>query len=514
MTGKHCCAGSTEGTRAARLGPTRGDRPCTSFSRSIYRELAPDILEDRPGHDGPTNHERVLRACEAARLPARHRLALLRQADQDAVQRHPDLLPDVAQERVYRVVDRYMTFAREYFASLPPSGYDLDGQPARVPRHDAHGHAVPAHAAAAQRLLPVAPAPGRAGERRSPTSPQAVRRSPPSAVAWRAMRVGFIGLGIMGSRQAANLRARRLRADRLQPHARDAPRRGRPSTAATSPPRPREVAEGADTVITMVVDGAQVEEMLLGEDGAVARRAPRARCSSTCRRSRPADARRIGGALTERGHGFVDAPVTGSAPKAEDGTLTIMAGGSDEDMRARAAAVRGDGRDDRPRRRGRPGPGGQGDLQRGHAPSTAPTLAQALVVGRRAGVDLEALLEVMGAGSAELDDAPAQGRADARARLHAAVQARAHAQGRRAVPRRGARGRRARSRSPALARRALRAPASAAASASRTSPPCSRSSRASAGTRSDRRVTQLTTARHPAVSANLQGDFEISRLCA
>ena len=34
------------------------------FSRSIYRELAPEILEDRPEREGPTNHERVLRSCE------------------------------------------------------------------------------------------------------------------------------------------------------------------------------------------------------------------------------------------------------------------------------------------------------------------------------------------------------------------------------------------------------------------------------------------------------------------
>ena len=34
------------------------------FSRSIYRELAPDIIEDRPERDGTTNHERVLRSCE------------------------------------------------------------------------------------------------------------------------------------------------------------------------------------------------------------------------------------------------------------------------------------------------------------------------------------------------------------------------------------------------------------------------------------------------------------------
>ena len=42
----------------------------------------------------------------------------------------------------------------------------------------------------------------------------------------------------------------------------------------------------------------------------------------------PAQTRRIGAALDERGVGFVDAPVTGSSPKAEDGTLTIMAGGT------------------------------------------------------------------------------------------------------------------------------------------------------------------------------------------
>ena len=38
------------------------------ISRSIYRELGPTIVEGRPCGDGPTNHERVLRACEAAVL--------------------------------------------------------------------------------------------------------------------------------------------------------------------------------------------------------------------------------------------------------------------------------------------------------------------------------------------------------------------------------------------------------------------------------------------------------------
>ena len=96
---------------------------------------------------------------------------------------------------------------------------------------------------------------------------------------------------------------------------------------------------------------------------------------------------------------FVDAPVTGSSPKAEDGTLTIMAGGSDEDF-ARA----------------RPlfdamgevilhvGPLGHGQtvkvISNAVSATNCATLAQALVVGKAAGVDLEALVGVMAAGSA------------------------------------------------------------------------------------------------------------------
>jgi hypothetical protein len=97
------------------------------FSRSIYRELAPDILEDRSSRWGPTNHERVLRACEAAV----HRLA----TDWHYFAKPSKTLfgdiriyfPLSAQPRVYRIVDRYMTFAKEYFSSRPLSGYDIEG---------------------------------------------------------------------------------------------------------------------------------------------------------------------------------------------------------------------------------------------------------------------------------------------------------------------------------------------------------------------------------------------------
>ena len=65
----------------------------------------------------------------------------------------------------------------------------------------------------------------------------------------------------------------------------------------------------------MVVDGPQVEQVLLGDDGAVHGAAPGTLFIDMSTIA-PADARRIGAALAERGLAFVDAPVTGSSPKA------------------------------------------------------------------------------------------------------------------------------------------------------------------------------------------------------
>ena len=148
----------------------------------------------------------------------------------------------------------------------------------------------------------------------------------------------------------------------------------------------------------MVVDGAQVEELLLGEDGAAAG-AGEGTLFVDMSTIGPVDARRIGAALAERGHRFVDAPVTGSAPKAEDGTLTIMAGGSDADMERAMPLLQAMG--EIIVHVGEVGAGQQVKvLSNAVSAVNCATLAQALVVGRRAGVDLAALLKVMGAGSA------------------------------------------------------------------------------------------------------------------
>ncbi|ADB51715.1 NAD(P)-dependent oxidoreductase [Conexibacter woesei] len=210
-------------------------------------------------------------------------------------------------------------------------------------------------------------------------------------------RIGFIGLGIMGSRMAANLRRAGhpvtvWNRTRARAEAWAAEHGG--TVAAT----PAEVAAASDVVITIVVDGTQVEQVLLGEDGVVEDARPGLLCIDMSTIA-PDESRQIAARLAERGVAFVDAPVTGSSPKAEDGTLTIMVGGAEADV-ARARPVL--------ERMGEKivhvGPVGQGEtvkvLCNAVAATNAATLAQALLVGKRAGVDLERMVDVLKASSA------------------------------------------------------------------------------------------------------------------
>jgi 3-hydroxyisobutyrate dehydrogenase-like beta-hydroxyacid dehydrogenase len=212
-----------------------------------------------------------------------------------------------------------------------------------------------------------------------------------------AQTIGFIGLGIMGSRQAASLRREGFE---LVVHNRTRERADEWAAehGGDVADSPRAVGERSDVVITMVVDGPQVEELLLGEDGAAAGARPDTLFVDMSTIG-PAHTRRIAETLNQRGHRFVDAPVTGSAPKAQDGTLTIMAGGSDEDMQRAMPLLEAMGE-----LIVHVGPVGTGQqvkvLSNAVSAVNCATLAQALVVGRRADVDLEALLKVMGAGSA------------------------------------------------------------------------------------------------------------------
>jgi 3-hydroxyisobutyrate dehydrogenase-like beta-hydroxyacid dehydrogenase len=210
-------------------------------------------------------------------------------------------------------------------------------------------------------------------------------------------RIGFVGLGIMGSRMAANLRRAGYELT-VYNRTRERAEAWAVEHGGTVVDTPAEVGAASDIIITMVVDGAQVADVLLGDDGVAAGAAAGTLCVDMSTIA-PGDSRRIAAALAERDIGFVDAPVTGSSPKAEDGTLTIMASGAPEHReRARPLfEVMGElvvevGDDV-----------GLGEMVKlinnAVAAANAHTLAQALVVGRATGVDLDALTQVMAAGS-------------------------------------------------------------------------------------------------------------------
>src|SRR5919204_897991 len=149
------------------------------------------------------------------------------------------------------------------------------------------------------------------------------------------MHVGFIGLGIMGSRMAANLR-RAGHELTVWNRTAERARQWAEVHGGTVAERPADVAAAGEVVVTMVVDGDQVQRLLLGEGGVAEGARPDLLCVDMSTIG-PEAARRIGAALADRGVRFMDAPVSGSAPRAEDGTLTILAGGEGGEFpRARA----------------------------------------------------------------------------------------------------------------------------------------------------------------------------------
>jgi len=212
-----------------------------------------------------------------------------------------------------------------------------------------------------------------------------------------ADRVAFLGLGIMGRPMAANLAEARFAVTAWN----RTPERAA-SFAAEHPgvrvaSTPVDAAAGADVVITMVVDAPDVEQVLFGERGAAdgLREGSLVIDMSTIA---PTASRAIAERLGASGIGFLDAPVTGSRPKAEDGTLTIMVGGDAADF-ARAKPVL----DALGALVVHVGPHGHGSMVKlinnTVAAANALAVAEALVLAGTAGVDPAALRQVMAAGS-------------------------------------------------------------------------------------------------------------------
>jgi 3-hydroxyisobutyrate dehydrogenase-like beta-hydroxyacid dehydrogenase len=210
--------------------------------------------------------------------------------------------------------------------------------------------------------------------------------------------LGFIGLGVMGEPICRNI----------------ASKSGRPMIAFDLRTEPLErlatigvkaassveaVASEADVIFLSLPAGEHVQQVVLGPGGI----AEHARAGATVvdTSTAPVDiAREVAARLAERGIGFADAPVARTRAAAEQGTLSIMVGADAqlfERIRPLLAAAASDIT--------HCGPVGCGQvvkiLNNMVLFETVAALAEALAIGRRAGVDPRLLFETMAKGSAD-----------------------------------------------------------------------------------------------------------------
>ncbi|MGN6372533.1 MAG: NAD(P)-dependent oxidoreductase [Solirubrobacteraceae bacterium] len=227
-------------------------------------------------------------------------------------------------------------------------------------------------------------------------------------------RIGFLGLGIMGSRMAANVARAGFpltvwthtpgKAQAwVKEHATAEPHpqgvgasRQRPAPIAAAS-TPAEVASASDMVVSMVVDGAQVESVLLGENG-VAQGARDGLLCVDMTTIAPAETRRIAAGLEQRGVQMIDAPVTGGPPRAQAATLTIMVGGETHAVQRARPLLEAMGN-----LVVHVGELGQGEMAKlinnALGAANAAAVAEALVLASATGVDLDALVQVTQTGA-------------------------------------------------------------------------------------------------------------------
>lgn len=138
------------------------------------------------------------------------------------------------------------------------------------------------------------------------------------------IKVGFIGLGIMGKPMSKNL----IKAgyslvvlDRNSQAVGELVEAGAESVAT-----PKAIAEKCDVIITMLPNSPQVQEVALGENGIIDGAKPGLTLIDMSSIA-PLASREICEALQAKGMAMLDAPVSGGEPKAIDGTLSVMVGG-------------------------------------------------------------------------------------------------------------------------------------------------------------------------------------------
>jgi 3-hydroxyisobutyrate dehydrogenase len=210
--------------------------------------------------------------------------------------------------------------------------------------------------------------------------------TPPEAVV-------FLGLGQMGLPMARRCIAAGFAVRGADPS--QAAREALAASGGAAFATGREAARGARVLITMLPDSRVVREALIGEHGVADVLASGALVIDMSS-SVPVETQALGRALTERGIGLIDAPVSGGVRRAIDGTLSIMAGGEAE-LVARARPVL----EAMARAVFATGPLGSGHAMKAlnNYVSAAGLVAacEALLVGRRFGLEPDTIIDVLNA---------------------------------------------------------------------------------------------------------------------
>lgn len=142
------------------------------------------------------------------------------------------------------------------------------------------------------------------------------------------MKIGFIGLGIMGKPMSKNLLKKGY--DLIVMDQNTAVVEEVKAAGAAVETTPKAVAEKTDIIITMLPNSPHVEAVVLGENGII-EGAKQGAVVIDMSSIAPLVARSVSAKLAEKGVAMLDAPVSGGEPKAIDGSISVMVGG-DKDV--------------------------------------------------------------------------------------------------------------------------------------------------------------------------------------
>lgn len=206
--------------------------------------------------------------------------------------------------------------------------------------------------------------------------------------------VGFVGLGAMGAPMARNVAESfdcivyNRNPEATEPFADD----GVPVADA-----PREVGERADVSVVMVTDGDAVRDVLTGVDGLLAGLDDGDHVVNASTVS-PDDTAEIAALVADADGRFVDCPVSGTVGPAEEGTLTMLAGGAEEDVDAVEDVLRAMG--DPVVRCGDVGDGTHAKLSVNLLlGDVMQSFAESLALADANGLDVDVMLEAIGSGA-------------------------------------------------------------------------------------------------------------------